>query len=479
VFSRLKRLLSPKAASADDVLPRLGAGTSPGTAYAIGDVHGCLSLLKDLEAQIVKDARDREGESWLVLLGDLVDRGPQSAQVLDHVLAPLPGLRRLCIRGNHEATMLGFLRDPANNTQWLEFGGRETLLSYGIDQKSFAKGEVGRSGLRQILDSYIPAEHIEFLAGLPTLIETPDYVFVHAGLRPGVLISQQTAAIAPKRRGARQGRNRVRLPRHRSGALWRRRVESCWLSLCGAISAMYIFLTKKTFARACLAIALTLVTLLHFSAKESVGLIISVAVLFAGHPRRWLVGGLVAIIAVVGLCVLTPIGDLIGGQLNKFLGDASDPQVRSLLTTQSLHVALDYFPGGSGAGTYASPPSFQLGYSDIYNKYGLSSLWGASAQAPQFLLDVFWPKILAQAGFIGALAYLIFFFKLNGPAFFQYFSTSSADDWFCFSIVMSSAFISVASSPYSHEVLFSIIAFACAYSFAKVRRGRALQNNSA
>lgn len=190
VLSRLKRFLRPTLPDAE-VPSRLAATSSPDTIYAVGDIHGCLALLKDLEAQIVEDARQRGGENWLVLLGDLIDRGPQSAQVLDRVLTPLPGLRRLCIRGNHEATMLDFVRDPAGNAQWLEFGGRETLLSYGIEEKSFANGAIGRNGFRQTLASYIPEEHISFLAGLPTLIETPDYVFVHAGVRPGVTVGAQ------------------------------------------------------------------------------------------------------------------------------------------------------------------------------------------------------------------------------------------------------------------------------------------------
>jgi serine/threonine protein phosphatase 1 len=194
VLSGLKHFLRPKTLSEDEVPPRLAAASSPDTVYAIGDIHGCLAPLKDLEAQIVEDARQRGGESWLVLLGDLIDRGPQSAQVLDRVLTPLPGLRRLVIRGNHESTMLDFIRDPAGNAQWLEFGGRETLLSYGIEEKSFANGAIGRNGFRQTLASYIPEEHVAFLASLPMLIETPDYVFVHAGLRPGVAIGAQTDA---------------------------------------------------------------------------------------------------------------------------------------------------------------------------------------------------------------------------------------------------------------------------------------------
>ena len=86
---------------------------APGTIYAIGDVHGRLDLLRALESQIAEDASGREGETWVILLGDIVDRGPSSAQVIDHLIAPpSEGLRRFCLRGNHEALMLDFLRRP-------------------------------------------------------------------------------------------------------------------------------------------------------------------------------------------------------------------------------------------------------------------------------------------------------------------------------------------------------------------------------
>ena len=158
--------------------------------YAIGDVHGRLDLLLALEQLLHTDAAARPGRKWFVMLGDYVDRGPQSAAVLDHLLAPLPsGIERVCIAGNHVAAMLRFLQQPSRKSSWLGFGGIETLQSYGISET--AVETASRSALRDLIHSHIPTEHSDFLARLPLLFTTPNYIFVHAGLRLGIPPEQQ------------------------------------------------------------------------------------------------------------------------------------------------------------------------------------------------------------------------------------------------------------------------------------------------
>lgn len=160
------------------------------TIYAIGDVHGRLDLLRSLEHVLLADAAGRAGQKWFVMLGDYIDRGPQSAGVLDHLLTPLPsGIERVCIAGNHEAAMLRFLEQPSRKSSWLGFGGIETLQSYGISETALATAS--RSALRALIHSHIPAEHSDFLARLPLFFTTPNYIFVHAGLRIGTPIEQQ------------------------------------------------------------------------------------------------------------------------------------------------------------------------------------------------------------------------------------------------------------------------------------------------
>ena len=110
--------------------PRLAFHTWPAAIYAIGDVHGCLEQLLELEARIVEDGQDFEGEKWLVTLGDHIDRGPASAGVIGHVMAPAPaGFRRFSLMGNHEAMLLDYLRDPHGHGYYLEEGGFETFAS--------------------------------------------------------------------------------------------------------------------------------------------------------------------------------------------------------------------------------------------------------------------------------------------------------------------------------------------------------------
>jgi serine/threonine protein phosphatase 1 len=169
---------------------RLSFGQHPAAVYAIGDIHGCLDLLVALEAQIAADAATLGGESWLVTLGDAIDRGPASAQVIDHLRGPAPaGMQRLNLLGNHEAMLLEFIARPRPDAAWLQFGGLETLASYGVPYDSLRQLDARRAG--ELLRSYIPAEHLDYLRALPVLLETPRAVFVHAGLRPGVAIAAQ------------------------------------------------------------------------------------------------------------------------------------------------------------------------------------------------------------------------------------------------------------------------------------------------
>lgn len=176
----------------------LEASERPALIYAIGDVHGCLDELRRLEALIVTDAAPVAGEKWLVPLGDYIDRGPASAGVLDHLLAPPPpGFRRLCLKGNHEAMLLDALADPPTLRHWLAFGGDATLASYGLGQAAIESLRSGRgraSSRRQLLEAHLPEEHLAFLRNLPVGLSVPGFTFVHAGLRPGVPLADQKEA---------------------------------------------------------------------------------------------------------------------------------------------------------------------------------------------------------------------------------------------------------------------------------------------
>jgi serine/threonine protein phosphatase 1 len=171
--------------------PRLAFHTWPAAIYAIGDVHGCLDQLQAIEARIATDAGDLEGEKWLVTVGDHVDRGPRSADVVAHVMGPAPaGFRRFALIGNHEQMMLDFLGNPAAHAYWLDEGGMETLASYGIefDYPPLRASEA----LRRMLDERFPADHRQFLETLPSYLSLPGWLFVHAGIRPGIPLAMQS-----------------------------------------------------------------------------------------------------------------------------------------------------------------------------------------------------------------------------------------------------------------------------------------------
>jgi serine/threonine protein phosphatase 1 len=154
--------------------------------YAIGDVHGCLDRLVAVHEQIAEDLATRPvDDSVLIHLGDYVDRGLDSAQVVDWLNggAPVPVERIVNLMGNHEDMLLQALpgTDKEANSTWLANGGAESLMSWGISRKV------------QPVEwaSLIPAEHQAFLRGLELNCRYGGYFFVHAGIRPGVPLDKQ------------------------------------------------------------------------------------------------------------------------------------------------------------------------------------------------------------------------------------------------------------------------------------------------
>lgn len=166
---------------------RLAPGHLPAgmRVYAIGDVHGCADRLSVLHAGIAAHARANPvPRVVLVHLGDYVDRGLDSAAVLDMLLGPSPvaGAEVVNLVGNHEVMMLDALDAPGNRAAfrfWLENGGHETLASYGVDPLDPRWPEA------------VPAAHAALLRGLPLHWSAGDYLFVHAGVRPMVPLDRQ------------------------------------------------------------------------------------------------------------------------------------------------------------------------------------------------------------------------------------------------------------------------------------------------
>lgn len=162
--------------------------------YAIGDIHGRLDLLEALHDRIREDAAGRDAERrQLVYLGDYVDRGASSRQVIDTLIAqPLAGFEAVHLLGNHEFFLRRFLSDPEIGDVWLINGGETTLQSYGIEPwDDPPEGTDRLTWLSGRFAAALPAAHLRFLDGLRPRHEIGDYLFVHAGVRPGVPLDRQ------------------------------------------------------------------------------------------------------------------------------------------------------------------------------------------------------------------------------------------------------------------------------------------------
>lgn len=160
--------------------------------YAVGDVHGCLDQLNRLLDVIEKDLVGHSLRSHLVLLGDLVDRGPDSAGVLHRLIKRgLPTDGWDCIMGNHEEVMLQCLSGNGEGLEsWLRYGGVQTLESYGLTAAEIFSPAVD---LATVMRRAIPDRHVQFLQSMRDYVTIGDYLFVHAGLRPGVPLEQQSS----------------------------------------------------------------------------------------------------------------------------------------------------------------------------------------------------------------------------------------------------------------------------------------------
>ncbi len=161
-------------------------------AYAVGDVHGRADLLAQLLEAIEGDAREARMRVMIVFVGDYVDRGPHSREVLEMLCAdPAPYAECRFLKGNHEAQLLAFLDDARAGPEWAAFGGGETLFSYGVTPpKSITDLGAWRTA-RSRLVAALPARHRAFLEGLELHVVLGGYMFVHAGLRPGRPLSRQ------------------------------------------------------------------------------------------------------------------------------------------------------------------------------------------------------------------------------------------------------------------------------------------------
>jgi len=159
--------------------------------YAIGDIHGCFDLLFQLMSGIVNDDKERpQARKRIVVLGDFIDRGPDSAKIIEFLSASRKADILTVLKGNHEAALVDGIRgDRAALEAWIDFGGDATLRSYGAQEEDIWPADTRK--LVENVRRIIPESVVDWLAELPLTHRAGSYLFVHAGIKPGVALPKQ------------------------------------------------------------------------------------------------------------------------------------------------------------------------------------------------------------------------------------------------------------------------------------------------
>ena len=159
--------------------------------YAIGDIHGRLDLLERVIEAIRRDVVEHGPAALTVTVGDYIDRGPWSCDVLDRLVDnPFP-TPFVPLKGNHEQMLEDFLANAAAGAIWARNGGLETLKSYGISIGGLLRGASFAEAAKHLRAEF-PARHLNFLKSLKPSLSHGNYFFCHAGVRPGVPLASQS-----------------------------------------------------------------------------------------------------------------------------------------------------------------------------------------------------------------------------------------------------------------------------------------------
>ena len=181
-------MLKPRPVEAAARAPELPEGVR---IYAVGDIHGRADLLEQVFARIDADLGAHPAAAALqIFLGDYIDRGPRSADVIAQLIQRTRTHRAICLKGNHEIYIPEFLHNPAILKPWAQYGGLTTLLSYGL-KPSLNPDEKEQTELAEEFGRVLPESHRQFLDTLPLSFTCGDFFFVHAGIRPHEILARQ------------------------------------------------------------------------------------------------------------------------------------------------------------------------------------------------------------------------------------------------------------------------------------------------
>ena len=254
------------------------------------------------------------------------------------------------------------------------------------------------------------------------------------------------------------------------------KIKSVTISILGFITSYYLARQRRSLTLLVVSIYLFFISVAHLSAKETLALLMMLMFLKPGGSRRIdrvLFSIITGATVLTVILAFTPLGSVITDRFAFFYGDSATVTARSAILKASGAIASDHFPIGSGGGTFASGPSYQGGYSDVYYRYGLSNVWGASPRNPDFLQDAFWPKVLGESGILGLMFYLLAFaIFISFPIRYYILSTSFRSiPPICFVIL--TLLSSTGSSPFTDDLTGFLLSLFVGFSMNEVRRIKA------
>lgn len=246
-------------------------------------------------------------------------------------------------------------------------------------------------------------------------------------------------------------------------------VDSADMTIIAALAAGSLYVARRTAVWLVVWLCLVVLVLLHFSVKESVAALVCTAIVALSVPykspqvrayvRIFCIGGGVLAAFPLAIYILPVITERLDMYVGSDLGDT----VRTYSHIVAVRIANDYFPLGSGAGTYASLPSRDYYFSPLYDIYGLSYMHGAARHFSGYLMDTFWPKILGEGGWFGLIAYVLMFGYIVRRSALNLIRRTDGMNVFCLCILVTVLIKSLAASVMTQETFVILLGFVIAY----------------
>ncbi len=249
--------------------------------------------------------------------------------------------------------------------------------------------------------------------------------------------------------------------------------EVQWLNVFGAFATATRYRLRKRTLDLMLCALFVMLVCLVISIKEMLGCFVGLLIILR-TPRSGFgsFGIQLAVLSGVAALVLTytDLGAAILGHVGMFYGSDAIDTVRAGMLDASFRIAAEHFPLGTGGGTFGSAASFQYGYSQVYYDYGIYLLWGGSPDFPNFLMDAYWPKVIAEGGALGVIFYLLFLVSCGVYIFNRDPNATSTDETLrrlCLALLFLILAISTASSPFTDELLTFVTALCLGYGMSR------------